>query len=347
MHKIGICGHFGFKSEINGGQTIKTRIISKELKQIYGENDVLIVDTDKWKRNPINLLIKCILLSVKCKNVIILPAQNGLKLFIPLFLFLSSIFNTRLHYIVIGAWLADELQNNSLLLWFAKKVDFIYVETTTLKNKLSSVGVLSNLKIMPNFKSIKPVDNIDIYSKFENEFKLCIVSRVNYEKGIEDAINVVARINDTHKRKIVTLDIYGPVEHNYKSKFNELVNDYSPFISYKGILEYDSTTEVISEYFLLLFPTKYYTEGIPGTIVDAFYSGTPILASRWESCFDIIEEGKTGITFDFNNSNDFYDRLNFIVNNPHEIIRMKKYCITEAKKYTPENAMRSLIKNLL
>ena len=52
-------------------------------------------------------------------------------------------------------------------------------------------------------------------------------------------------------------------------------------------------------YFALLFPTRFYTEGIPGTILDAYAAGIPVICSRWESCADVVDDGVTGITYPF------------------------------------------------
>lgn len=48
---------------------------------------------------------------------------------------------------------------------------------------------------------------------------------------------------------------------------------FPPYIKYCGTVSFDKTTEVLKEYFALVFPTRFYTEGIPGTIIDAFASG--------------------------------------------------------------------------
>ena len=61
---------------------------------------------------------------------------------------------------------------------------------------------------------------------------------------------------------------------------------------------------MLKNYFLLAFPTKFYTEGIPGTILDAYAAGVPVIASKWESFFDVIEEGKTGIGYEFDNQKE-------------------------------------------
>lgn len=49
--------------------------------------------------------------------------------------------------------------------------------------------------------------------------------------------------------------------------------------------------EIISKYHYQIFPTRYKTEGIPGSIIDSFFSGTPVIASKWDSVNDVLEDG--------------------------------------------------------
>jgi hypothetical protein len=54
---------------------------------------------------------------------------------------------------------------------------------------------------------------------------------------------------------------------------------------------------VLKDYFALLFPTHFYTEGIPGTVIDAYAAGIPVISAKWESYSDVIDEGVTGIGY--------------------------------------------------
>ena len=346
MKKIGICGHFNMGSEAIGGQTIKTRIISETLEEIYGLKQVMKLDTKGWKKNRIRFFFKCIHMAIYSENIIILPAQNGVKILIPLFVLFSKILGRKLHYIVVGAWLPKLLNNNKYLIKPTKNVSYIYAETNTLINKLSTLGIEVNTYLMPNFKKIQPVKGKSEDKKYEKPYRLCMVSRINYEKGIESAINVVNRLNREQNESIVELDIYGPVEENYKDRFNQLLKQCSNSIRHKGIIDYDNTVEVIKEYYFLLFPTKYYTEGFPGTVLDAYLSGVPVLASRWESWEDIIKEGITGITFEFDNENDFYTKLKHLVQHENLVLQMKKNCRVEATKYSVDNVIKVLVDNI-
>jgi glycosyltransferase involved in cell wall biosynthesis len=346
MKKIGVCGHFAFGESPRGGQTIKTRIISEELQKKYGENEIDFLDTNKWKSNKVDLLINCLKLAYRSKHIIILPAHNGIKVFIPLFYYLTKIFGAKLHYIVVGAWLADEIKNNRFLLNKLKKVNYVYVQTETLEKKLNYLGVYENIYIMKNFKPLKPISDKKINYMNSNSFKVCILSRINEKKGIESAINVINKINERFETKKIVLDIYGPIEDNYKKKFDEILSSNVGTVLYNGSVDYDKTIEVLKDYYLFLFPTKYYTEGFPGTIIDAYSAGLPVLASEWESSKDIIKENYTGVTYEFDNENDFYEKLINLVENTTHVENMMVNCVEEAKKYTPSNALSNLYNNL-
>ena len=50
MNGIGICGHYGGNKNCLDGQTVKTKIITKELQKDFGSNEVKIVDTYGGKK---------------------------------------------------------------------------------------------------------------------------------------------------------------------------------------------------------------------------------------------------------------------------------------------------------
>ena len=127
MYKIGICGHFGNNQNLLNGQTIKTKILTEELEKHFGKDSIKTIDTYGWKGNPLLLLYKCYLLIKRCENIIIMPASNGIKVFIPLFSKMNRIFHRKLHYVVIGGWLPKLLKNNLKLINGLKDFEGIYL----------------------------------------------------------------------------------------------------------------------------------------------------------------------------------------------------------------------------
>lgn len=343
MPKAGIIGNFAINKDAKGGQTIRTRVVTNELQDIYGKDEIILLDTENWKRQKFTMFLNCVKIAIQCKNIIILPAHNGIKVFIPLFVILKAVFRKKLHYIVIGAWLANDLEDRNLLRYFTKKIDFVYVQTETLKTNLEKINVI-NTFIFPNFKKILPIENyVGNESNLSNN-KLCTFSRVNEEKGIKAAIKVIRKINIDMDLNIC-LDIYGPVDPRFEEEFFNLVLENKEYINYKGSVDYNQSIAILNKYFLLLFPTRYYTEGFPGTIVDSFLAGTPVLASRWESCYDILSEGITGTTYNFNDEADFEYQLIKLLNDNELVNKMKKNCIEESKKYTSTKVIGILTEN--
>ncbi|MEK4201685.1 glycosyltransferase family 4 protein [Cytobacillus sp. FSL K6-0265] len=345
MHRVGICGHFGEGKDFYDGQTVKTKTLTEELQNLFGTDEVTYMDTYNWKGNPFALLLRCISIFKNSKSVIMLPAQNGLKIFIPLFIILNRIFKRRIYYVVIGGWLPDYLDNQRKYLNGLKNFDCIFVETLSMSNKLQKLG-LNNVSVMPNFKKISILSKSELSMVSEKPFKLCTFSRVLKEKGIEDAINAVIKINSSAGREVYVLDIYGQIAPDYEDTFHEIMTASPDYINYKGVIPYNKVVDILKDYYLMLFPTYYIGEGFAGTILDAFASGLPVVASDWRYNSELIQDGKTGRIIPCKNVEKLAETLLYYMENQEEIKYMREKCIDEAYKYTPENAIEYLYKCL-
>ncbi len=331
-YKIGICGFLDREIYGENGQTMRTITVQKELQNFYGEENVLSISSHIWRKRPFKFLFQIINMSRKCENIIIFPDRNGIKVILTLFCILNVFKKYNLYYNVIGAWLPEELSQNKRLLKRVKKIDKIFVETNTLKKQLEELNV-TNTKIFRNFKQLTPLQEVNSESLNE-PYKLCFFSRVTKLKGIENAINVVKRAN--LEGYPCSFDIYGPIDKNYKDEFEEIIKELPDYIKYKGSVDAFKSVETLKDYYIQLFPTLYKTEGIPGSIIDSFFAGTPVLASQWNSCFDLITDMYTGITYKFGDEEDFYEKLIYCFKNKELVNEMKKNCLKEALEYDPK-----------
>lgn len=345
MKKIGIIGHYGFGYDLVNGQTIKTKIITKELERYIGDF-VYKVDVHGGLTIVIPTIVKSIKSLMCCDNVIIMLTENGLKICVPVLAFFNRIFKRRLHYVVIGGWLAQFLKKNRWLILGLKRFDLIYVETTTMKNALEALG-LKNLVVMPNCKELLIINEKELKIQYEEPLKLCTFSRVMEEKGIGDVIYAVKKINSMFERVVFELTIFGQVDENQIEWFENLKRDFPIYIKYGGVISYNKSVASLKDYYALLFPTKFYTEGVPGTIIDAYAAGLPVISSKWESYSDVVDEGKTGVGYQFLNKEALIEILRSIALDPDKMIKMKSECILKAKQYTLEKGTEILKKSLL
>ena len=345
MKKIGICGHYGNKQNLLNGQTIKTKVLTEELINLLGSQDIDTVDTYSWKQAPFSLLFQCFCLLKNCKNIIILPAHKGVRVFVPLFLILNKVFHRKLHYIVIGGWLPSLLSADIKLKKKVAKLDGVYVETRLMADELNQLG-LNNVRLLSNFKRLDISSPDEFVVQTKQPYKLCTFSTVIYEKGIEDAIEAVKEVNQAAGKTAYTLDAYGPIAAAYKEKFERIKKELPEYINYKGVIDYKESINILKDYFILLFPTRHKTEGVPGTIIDAYAAALPVIASKWNSAEEIVIHNKTGYIYEFLNNQRLEETLLSILEDPEAVLKMKPNCIEMAKKYMPDQVIKSLINDL-
>lgn len=341
QYKITIVGHFAQNLNFNDGQTIKTRNLYNELQKKYTNTN--LIDTYNWRKRIFNLFISCIKSLKNSDNVIILPAQNGVKVFVPLFAVFNVIYKRKIHYVVVGGWLPELLLKKPWLIKYLKEYHSIMVETRGMKKKLNNLGLM-NVDILLNFKNINIMQKTFYKSDYNQKCSLCMFSRVIKEKGIGDAIKAVSLINEKIQKDIFWLDIYGPIGDEYKDEFDLIMKNSKDFIKYKGVVDSNKSVDVISNYDFLLFPTYYSGEGLAGTIIDAFSSGVPVIASDWKYNREVISNEKNGLIFKTRDIEELETILYKIYQKSYDIEAMKKNCLKEAKKYIPDQAIKKLIK---
>ena len=196
---------YGNGPEFSGGQPVKVKTMIKMLSNHYGEENIKKVNTAGWKKHPIRMLIGCFILAQECKCIIILPAHNGLKVLLSLFLHLKKVYHFELFYSVIGGWLVSKAAENPYLISKLKQVDGIWVETRKMQGELRSLGI-ENTEVIPNVKYLNGVTKSCV--KADSSVLLCCTfCRIIKEKGIEDAIQAVRNVNEQGEYQ-ATLDIY-------------------------------------------------------------------------------------------------------------------------------------------
>lgn len=343
MVKICICGAFRLWDKPKGGQEIKTCILADALEKKYG--DVFRIDT-LAPHSRIKMPFQLLWAMITCTDIIILPAHNGVVVLSKLLVFLNKVFRKRLHYSVIGGWLQDLLAEKSDVKTALCSFCGIYVETQTMMRALQKLG-LSNVYIVPNCKPLNINSSSKINLSFCEPYKLVTFSRVTEKKGIGIAADVVMDINKRYAREIFSLDIYGPIDKGEDEVwFAEQRKNFTSSITYKGNVPFYKSVEILSDYFALLFPTRYFTEGIPGTIIDSYAAGVPVISSKWKSFEDVVAEGITGFGYVFDDKSDLIKVLEAIMVQPSIIYNLRINCIKKAENYIPENAIIPLCQNI-
>lgn len=347
MKKISVIGKFiSSETVVWDGQSIKTRIVTQELEKQFGTRNVQRIDTYGWKHHPFQLLKNSFLAVRRSDHVIFMTDDGGIKIF-PWLLRLSNVMGKcSLHYIVIGGWLVRFLEKHRFFTALLKGFDNIFAETTGMKQGLEQMG-FQNVSLLPNFKNLSPLSEEQLAAAPCEPYRFCTFSRVMREKGIGDAVHAIKNVNMRFGRTVCELDIYGAVEPDETEWFRKLSDEFDETIHHCGVAPYDQTTAILAPYFALLFPTFFPKEGIPGTIIDAYAAGLPVIASRWSSFEDIVDDGITGIGYPYQKNECLEEIISDLVRSPQQILNMKGNCLKKAEEFLPENAMTVLLDKLV
>lgn len=117
----------------------------------------------------------------------------------------------------------------------------------------------------------------------------------------------------------------------------------APNIEWLGRQPREVVLKLMREAVLLVFPSVWY-EGFPMTIVEAFASGTPVLASSLGSMATIVEHRRTGLHFTSSDSQDLVSQVQWALGHPQHLAKMRLEARTEYEaKYKEESNYRTLL----
>jgi len=93
----------------------------------------------------------------------------------------------------------------------------------------------------------------------------------------------------------------------------------------------------------LVFPSVWY-EPFGLTIVEAFASGLPVVASRLGSMAEIVQDGVTGLYFEAGSAGDLTAKVEWAWNHPEELACMGRAARAEYEaKYQPSTNYEMLM----
>ena len=291
--KILVLGYFGFNTNQLDGQTVKTRDVYRLACDTYESVDNY--DTEDFKYSKLSIL-KMFWKVITCDTLMYLPAHNNLKYIFPIIYFLSVVFRFKIHYFVVGGWLKEYLEGLPMHRQMLKRISGIHVETKLLKNQLEESYNYVNVDVFPNFRFYDFIPSHTNHTKL----RLVFMARINKLKGLDwifSLANYIATQNLTDK---FDLTFYGPIFKDDQEYFESELQKY-PFAKYAGALQPNEIYSALNNYDVLLLPTHYYTEGLPGSIVDAYISGIPVIVTEWKHSHEFVDNGYSGYIIPFEN----------------------------------------------
>lgn len=79
--KIGLIGRLDRECSLFDGQTIKTRMMYRLLCEVYGEENIVIVETKDYRHNVLRVAAQLACCLFSCKDIYVSLSRNGRKFF--------------------------------------------------------------------------------------------------------------------------------------------------------------------------------------------------------------------------------------------------------------------------
>lgn len=193
----------------------------------------------------------------------------------------------------------------------------------------------SKLNIPPGRLVIKPnfVTDHGVGEPVREDFFLYI-GRLTEEKGIATLLEAASILNFN-----LTIMGDGPLAPEVKKASRDLAN-----IRYAGLREKEDVISALKRCRALICPSVWYEGGLPLTILEAFSTATPVIASRLGSMTDVLADGFNGLHFEPGNATDLANKVQELTDsNPLAESLSRNARRTYEEKFTAEVSYKSLI----
>ena len=213
---------------------------------------------------------------------------------------------------------------------FIKQADAQYIAISrAVKEHWVKKGIeQARITHIYNIVTIPPIENVE--KKKHNYIDIIMMGSLHETKGQRQIIEAIALLGDAYKQK-VHLDIVGDSKTGYDKVLKRIVEKEGiaknvSFLGYKK----DFYNNLVN-YDVGVICSK--SEALGRVTMEYMLAGLPVLASNSGANPELVSDGKNGLLYKWNDIKDLARRLEYIVDNTHELKEMGIY----AKKYVTEH----------
>lgn len=311
-----------------GGVAVKDKLVYQE---VYRELGTEMIDLVECKRQPLKIpviFLKIVIRMVKRKKIIIgvgtLKRRKILLQMQKLFGGKDSLKNIVL--LGMGGRIHEVDAEDTRMRQLMQKIGSVWVETEGMISRMKALGIEQTF-LFPNCRtdegSIPPID-----CKSRN-LKLVYFSRICPEKGVDTIINTVKNLP-----KDCTLDFYGEIADEFRDTFDAFLID-NPNVNYHGV--FDSTKgnvyKELNQYDVMLLPSRWKGEGVPGALVESKMAGITAIVSNWNFNSEVIIDGKEGIVLENGSEDELQEAISGLCANRNIVMEMKMGAYLSRSRY--------------
>lgn len=144
----------------------------------------------------------------------------------------------------------------------------------------------ARVRRFPNTRDLVPAER---EPRASGGTRFLFLGQVRWEKGFLHALEASDGLSAGS-----TVEFHGPPMDGV----DPAMFDAHPNAHWRGSVAPEQVPALLARHDVLLFPTLYPTEGMPGSVLEAMQAGLPVIASRWPAAHELIEDGRSGLLVD-------------------------------------------------
>ena len=320
-----------------GGVTIKNRDLYQGLSQRLPMERV---DFNRIKRRGWReaLRLAGALLGRRHTFVIGVAGKQTRKRFSGLLYHINRRAMNRSLLVVMGGTAARDIAADPQYRKWVAQYKKIYVETEGMRSTLAEAG-LTNAALYPNGRFI-PKQTLPCRENTDRPLRCLCFSQVSREKGADIALDAVKALPQ------VELDLYGHVVPEYEADFRAALSA-CPNAVYQGIFkgEPEELYALLNQYDVLLFPTRFAIEGVPGVLVEAKIAGITSIVSDMSYNAELVKEDE-GLVLEKNDAAHMAQAICRLDGDRELLLRLKQGSQRSASRFYIEHYIGQLLQQL-
>ena len=221
--------------------------------------------------------------------------------------------------------------NYNTLMKYSKKIYGLLWLTKATSEEADSLGFKNNFYI---YNPVKFETN-EIANVEENNKLICITRIENTQKRINIMIDIVDKVLNNNPEWC--FEIYGTGEFDEKSK--EIMSKNTK-IKYMGST--DNPKDILLTSSINLNTSIF--EGFSLSILEASMCGVPTISFNFgESVYEEIADNESGYIIENDDIELYISKLNYLMNDKTELVKMSEECKSFSKKFLPTNIVKGWI----
>lgn len=316
-----------------GGVTVKNQNLYEALP---GHLKVRRIDMNRVKRGDVREILRFGWAMVTGKQYIIgLAGQKNRRKFTKLLHRFRRRAMERSVMLVMGGLVEDMIEAGPGFLTMMNRYRRVFVETSGMKEKLEGAGAV-HVGIYPNARP-RPTE-LQTQHMGEEALKAVYFSIIQPEKGVDLILQAAQMLPE------LEFHFYGEIRRDYERQFRIAV-DGQENVYYHGVFtaNADALYRELGQYDVLLLPTGWKAEGLPGILVEAKMAQLPAVVSDHNFNREIVTHELDGLVLRERTAEALTQALSELNEDRHRLGALKRGAMSQAEKYDIARCVQEVI----